>query len=70
MPFYKQQPVFDIAANVPVCVALPCPSYWADADANGRADFVDGVIELGAGEALRLEIQSGDPATIELNGAK
>jgi len=44
---------------------LPCPSYWADADANGRVDFVDGVIELGAGEALRLEIQPGDQVKIE-----
>ena len=69
MLFIRGGRVLDIAANVPVCAALPCPSYWADADANGRADFVDGVIELGAGEALRLEIQPGDAATIESIGA-
>jgi len=28
------------------------------------------VIELGAGEALRLEIQPGDPASIESIGLK
>ena len=70
MLFIRDGRVLDIAANVPVCAALPCPSYWADADGNGRADFVDGVIELGAGEALRLEIQPGDPATIQSSVAK
>jgi uncharacterized membrane protein (UPF0127 family) len=45
---------------VPTCAALPCRSYAADADGNGRADFVDAVIEIGAGEAERLGIDIGD----------
>ena len=65
MLFIRDGRVLDIAANVPICAALPCRSYWADADGNGRADFVDGVIEIGAGEAQRLEIRSGDPVTID-----
>ena len=65
MVFVRDGRVLDIAANVPVCRALPCPSYWADADGNGRADFVDGVIEIGAGEAQRLNIRSGDAVRIE-----
>ena len=32
---------------------------------NGRADFVDAVIEIGAGEAQRLGIGVGDPVRIE-----
>ena len=65
MLFIRDGRVLDIAANVPICAALPCRSYWADADGNGRADFVDGVIEIGAGEARRLSIRSGDAVTIE-----
>jgi len=57
--------VLDIAPNVPICPTLPCASYWADADGNGRADFVDGVIEIGAGEASRLGIRPGDAVAIE-----
>ncbi len=60
MVFVRDGKVLDIASQVPVCPELPCPSYWADADQNDRADFVDGVIEIGAGEALRLGIQVGD----------
>jgi hypothetical protein len=41
------------------------PVYWADADGNGRADFADGVIELGAGEATRLGVKVGLPVRIE-----
>ena len=69
MVFIRDGRVLDIAANVPVCAALPCPSYWADADGNGRADFVDGVIEIGAGETLRLEIHPGDEVIIESIGS-
>ena len=39
-------------------------SYAADADGNGRADFVGAVIEIGAGEAQRLGIGIGDPVRI------
>ena len=65
MVFIRDGRVLDIASEVPVCPALPCSSYWADADGNGRADFVDGVIEIGAGEALRLGIRPGDAVVIE-----
>jgi uncharacterized membrane protein (UPF0127 family) len=57
--------VLDLVRAVPTCVALPCRSYAADADGNGRADFVDAVIEVGAGEAQRLGITVGDPVRIE-----
>ena len=63
--FVRSGRVLDISAAVPVCRSLPCPSYWADADGNGRADFSDGVIEIGAGEAARLGIKIGDPVAIE-----
>jgi uncharacterized membrane protein (UPF0127 family) len=36
---------------------LPCPSY-------GSGDLVDGVVELGAGEAARLGIRVGTPVEI------
>ena len=65
MVFVRDGRVLDIASNVPVCRALPCPSYWADADGNGRADFADGVIEIGAGEAERLRIRAGHAVVIE-----
>ena len=65
MVFVRDGRVLDIAANVPVCRALPCPSYWADTDGNGRADFADGVIEIGAGEAERLRIRAGHAVVIE-----
>ena len=63
--FVRDGQVLDIVTAVPVCRLLPCPSYWADADGNGRADFADGVVEIGAGEAARLGIKVGDPVTIE-----
>ena len=63
--FVRDGQVLDIVAAVPVCRSLPCPSYWADADGNGRADFADGVVEIGAGEAARLGIKLGDPVAIE-----
>ena len=62
--FVRDGRVLDLAPEVPVCPALPCRSYWADADGNGRADFVDAVIEIGAGEAARLGIRRGDRVTI------
>lgn len=63
--FVRSGRVLDISAAVPVCPSLPCSSYWADADGNGRADFADGVVEIGAGEAARLGIKVGDPVAIE-----
>ena len=65
MIFVRDGRVLDLVRAVPACAALPCRSYSADADGNGRADFVDAVIEIGAGEAQRLGIDIGDPVQIE-----
>ena len=64
MIFVRGGRVLDLVRDVPTCAALPCRSYAADADGNGRADFVDAVIEIGAGEAERLGIEIGDPVRI------
>ena len=58
MLFLRGGTVIAIAREVPVCPALPCPSYGPD-------QLSDGVVELAAGEADRLGIQPGDPAKIE-----
>ena len=58
MLFLRDNRVLAIAADVPVCPKLPCPSY-------GPADPSDGVVELRAGEAGRLGIRPGDKVTIE-----
>ena len=58
MLFLRDNRVMAIAADVPVCPKLPCPSY-------GPADPSDGVVELRAGEARRLGIRPGDTVTIE-----
>ena len=62
--FVRDGRVLDLVRDVPTCAALPCRSYAADADGNGRADFVDAVIEIGAGEVERLGIEIGDPVRI------
>ena len=64
MIFVRDGRVLDLVRAVPTCAALPCRSYAADADGNGRADFVEAVIEIGAGEAVRLGIGVGDPVQI------
>ena len=64
MIFVRDEQVLDLVPAVPTCAALPCRSYAADADGNGRADFVGAVIEIGAGEAQRLGIGIGDPVRI------
>ena len=58
MLFLRDNRVMAIAADVPVCPKLPCPSY-------GPEDPSDGVVELRAGEARRLGIRPGDPVQIE-----
>ena len=58
MLFLRQGRVIHIERWVPVCPALPCPSY-------GPTQLGDGVVELGAGEANRLGISTGDPVRIE-----
>ena len=58
MVFVHQGEVIAIEAEVPICPALPCKGFGPMADA-------DGVIELGAGEAKRLQLGVGDPVVIE-----
>jgi uncharacterized membrane protein (UPF0127 family) len=55
--FIANDRILAIEANAPVCPALPCPSYGPDAP-------VDGVVELGAGEAQRLGLKVGSPVRI------
>lgn len=58
MVFVHQGEVIAIEAEVPTCPALPCKGFGPMADA-------DGVIELRAGEAKRLELGVGDAVVIE-----
>jgi len=55
--FIANNRILAIAANAPTCPSLPCPSY-------GPVDPVDGVVELGAGEAQRLGLKVGSPVDI------
>ena len=57
MVFVRAGVVASIEASAPPCPRLPCPSY-------GSGDLVDGVVELGAGEAVRLGIRVGTPVEI------
>ena len=57
MVFLRAGRVIAIEANAQPCLRLPCRSYGPDEPA-------DGVVELAAGEAVRLGIQPGTPATI------
>lgn len=57
MVFVRSGQVIAIEANVPPCMHLPCRSYGPEA-------AVDGVIELGAGQARVLGIQEGSPAIV------
>ena len=65
MVFVREGAVVAVEACRPPCRAIPCPSYFADRDRDGIPDPVDGVIELGAGEAARLGIEVGDGVSIE-----
>ncbi|MEB3335596.1 MAG: DUF192 domain-containing protein [Cyanobacteriota bacterium] len=55
--FFANNRVVAIEANAPICPNLPCPNYGPD-------EPVDGVVELGAGEAKRLGIRVGSPVGI------
>tara|TARA_Y100001968_G_scaffold74776_1_gene66183 strand:+ start:190 stop:588 length:399 start_codon:yes stop_codon:yes gene_type:complete len=57
MVFVSEGRVIAIESKVPICPALPCPSY-------GPKKLGDGVMELRAGEAQRLNIRVGDPVMI------
>ena len=65
MVFVRDRTVVGVEARRPPCRAIPCPSYFADRNRDGIPDPVDGVIELGAGEAARLGIAVGDRVSIE-----
>ena len=59
MVFLRNSEVIAIAAEVPPCPDLPCPSY-------GPAQaLVDQVIELRSGRAAEIGLQPGDTVTIE-----
>lgn len=57
--FVSANRVVAIEAAAAPCARLPCPSY-------GPNQPVDGVLELGAGEAARLGLRPGSPLTVEL----
>lgn len=57
--FVRGEQVVAIEAAVPPCPRLPCPSYGPDTP-------VDGVLELGAGEAARLGLKPTSPLRVEL----
>jgi uncharacterized protein len=58
MLFVRDGRVLAIEADVQPCMRLPCPSYGPDQP-------VEGVLEIGAGEAARLGITAATPVTIE-----
>ena len=58
MVFLRENRVIHIEARVPVCPALPCPSY-------GPVQLGDSVIELGAGEVERLGISMAQTVRID-----
>ncbi len=57
--FLNKGKVVAIEADAPICLVLPCPSY-------GPHKLSDGVVELAAGEAKRLDIQIGDLVNIKI----
>ena len=65
MVFVRDGAVVAVEARRPPCRAIPCPGYFADRNRDGSPDPVDGVIELGAGEAARLGIDVGDGVSIQ-----
>ncbi|TVS06380.1 MAG: DUF192 domain-containing protein [Cyanobium sp. PLM2.Bin73] len=63
MLFVRDGRVLAIEADVQPCMRLPCPSYGPDQP-------VEGVLEIGAGEAERLGITAGTPVRIEPLGSE
>lgn len=57
MLFVRDGRVLMVLPDVKPCMHLPCPNYGPDAP-------VDGVIEVAAGEAARLGINTGTPVVI------
>lgn len=58
MVFLQGNRIVAIAANVPPCNTIPCPTY-------GPAKKIDRVIELPGGRAIELGLQPGDSISIE-----
>ncbi|MEL6161786.1 MAG: DUF192 domain-containing protein [Cyanobacteria bacterium J06627_32] len=59
MVFIRGSEVVAIAAEVPPCPALPCPSYGPG------TQLVDQVLELRSGRAAELGLQPGDSVEIQ-----
>ncbi len=59
MVFVRNGRVIAIEAAAAPCMRLPCPNYGPD-------EPVDGVLELAAGEASRLDLRVGSPLRVEL----
>jgi len=57
MVFVQGERVIHIEAEVPPCPSLPCTTY-------GTGTAVDGVVELGAGQAAALGVKVGTPVRI------
>ncbi|MEO0409954.1 MAG: DUF192 domain-containing protein, partial [Cyanobacteria bacterium P01_A01_bin.135] len=58
MVFLRGERVEAIAAEVPPCEAMPCPTYGPDVN-------IDQVIELRGGRAAELGLQVGDRISID-----
>lgn|GEM_PF-249947 len=58
MLFVRDGKLIAIAAEVPPCTSIPCPTY-------GPAEAIDQVIELRGGRAAELNLQPGDPVVVE-----
>lgn len=58
MIFVREGRVVAVEADVPPCMDLPCPRYGPDKP-------IEGVVELGAGQAAALGIRVGTPVRIE-----
>jgi uncharacterized membrane protein (UPF0127 family) len=59
MVFVRNGRVIAIETAAAPCMRLPCPSY-------GPNEPVDGVLELAAGKASRLDLRVGSPLRVEL----
>lgn len=59
MVFLRNSEVIFIAAEVPPCANLPCPSYGPE------TELVDQVIELRSGRAAEIGLQPGDTVVIQ-----
>lgn len=56
--FIRNGTVVMVAAQVPPCAAVPCPSYGPD------SELIDTVLELRSGRAAELELSPGDSISL------